>query len=208
MGPRRSPESRGIAPLLQAFDEARFGARGTLNLRAELPTVEQARERCERWLRQVQIEGQREVLVITGRGHGSDGGVSPVREAIAALLPSLRRRNVVRAFREHTAGSFVVELAPVRALFEAPRRRREPPAPPPPVNPALRALEPETIGLLEELAALQLAALGLRDAARPLVEDEMLRQFIALSPAVGDGDDAEARLQQALVRAIEEAEAL
>lgn len=202
------PARRSSAPLQQAFDEARFGALGTLNLRAEQPTVEQARARCETWLRQRQVEGLREALVITGRGLGSDGGVSPVREAIAALLPSLRRRNVVREFREHTPGSFVVTLAPVRALFEAPRRRRERGTPaPPPVNPALRALEPDTLALLEELAVLQLATLGVREPARPLVEDEMLRQFSALSPAVGDGADAEARLQQAVLRAIEEVDA-
>lgn len=202
------PARRSPAPLQQAFDELRFGARGTLNLRAEQPTVEQARVRCEAWLRQCQIEGLKEVLVITGRGLGSDGGVSPVREAIAALLPSLRRRNVVSSFHEHTAGSFVVAPAPVRALFEAPRRRRERPAPPPPVNPALRALEADTLALLEELAVLQLGALGVREPARPLIEDEMLRQFTALSPAVGDGEDAEARLQQAVLRAIEEADAM
>jgi hypothetical protein len=197
---------RSRAPLQQAFDEARFGQRGTLNLRAEQPTAEQARARAEAWLRQCQVEGVREVLVITGRGLGSVGGVSPVRAAVAALLPSLRRRNVVGTFREHTPGSFVVTLAPVRALFEAPRRRREPAPPPPPVNPALAALEAETRALLEELAVLQLGALGVRDPARSLVEDEMLRQFAALSPAVGDGREAEARLQQALLRALEEVE--
>ncbi len=198
---RRSP-----GPLQQAFDEARFGTRGTLNLRAEMPTVEQAKDRCEQWLRLRQIEGVTDVLVITGRGAGSVGGVSPVREAIAALLPSLRRRNVVRGFQEHTAGSFAVQLAPVRALFETPRRRREKPRFTPPVSPQLAALEAAALALLAELALLQLATLGVRAPTPVIVEDEMLRQFAALSPAVGAGDDAEARLQQALLRAIEEAE--
>jgi hypothetical protein len=201
---------RSLTPLHQAFDEVRFGARRTLNLRAQQPTVAEALLRCEQWLRQQQVEGAREVLVITGRGLRSEDGVSPVRGAIAALLPSLRRRNVVREFGEHTPGSFVITLAPVRALFEAPKRRREKPAAlgSPPASPQLAALEPDTLDLLAELARLQLDALGVRAPATVLVEAEMVRQFVALSPAVGDGDDAEARLQQALLRAIEELETL
>ena len=197
---------RSLTPLQQAFDEARFGARRTLNLRAQLPTVADAVARAEQWLRQQQVEGASEVLVITGRGAGSEGGVSPVREAVARLLPSLRRRNVIRAFQEHTTGSFVVTLAPVRALFEVPRRRREKggEAPHVPVSPQLAALEADTVALLAELATLQLAALGVRGATPAMVEEEMVRQFVALSPAVGAGVEAEARLQQALVRALEE----
>lgn len=201
---------RSLTPLHQAFDEARFGARRTLNLRAQQPTVAEALLRCEQWLRQQQVDGATEVLVITGRGLRSEDGVSPVRGAIAALLPSLRRRNVVREFSEHTAGSFVVALAPVRALFEAPKRRREKPSDnvPAPVSPQLAALEADTLDLLRELARLQLDALGVRAPAPVLVDAEMVRQFVALSPAVGQGDDAEARLQQALLRAIEELETL
>jgi hypothetical protein len=197
---------RSLTPLQQAFDEARFGARRTLNLRAQLPTVADAVARAEQWLRQQQVEGASEVLVITGRGAGSEGGVSPVREAVAKLLPSLRRRNVIRTFHEHTAGSFVVTLAPVRALFEVPKRRREKrnDALLVPVSPQLAALEADTIALLAELATMQLAALGVRGATPAMLEEEMVRQFVALSPAVGAGDDAEARLQQALVRALEE----
>ncbi len=184
----------------------RFGARRTLNLRAQQPTVANAVARVEQWLRQQQVEGAREVLIITGRGLRSIGGVSPVREAVAKLMPSLRRRNVIAEFSEHTAGSFVVQLAPVRALFEVPRRRREPSpaATRRSTLPQLAALETDTIALLEELAHLQLQALGVRDPSVSLVEDEMLRQFTALSPAIGLAADAEARLQQALVRALEE----
>lgn len=192
-------------PIEQAFDELRFGARRTLNLRAQLPTVSQASAQCERWLRLQQVDGATEVLVITGRGLRSVGGVSPVRESIAALLPSLRRRNVITSFQEHSPGSFVVTLAPVRALFEAPKRRREKPAVAlRPTVPALAALEPDTLALLVELAYLQLMSLGVRTPNATIVEDEMLRQFSALSPAVGESGDAEARLQQALVRALEE----
>ncbi len=196
---------KSAVPLQRAFDEARFGARRTLNLRERQPTVDQAKAQCEQWLRQQQVDGATEVLVITGRGLGSVGGVSPVRTSIAALLPSLRRRNVIAAFQEHSPGSFVVTLAPVRALFEAPKRRRDKPDEVVrPSIPQLAALEPDTIGLLTELAHLQLMSLGVRAPNASIVEDEMLRQFSALSPAVGESGDAEARLQQALVRALEE----
>ena len=115
----------GLNGLKQAFDEARFGSQRTLNLRESLPTAEQAATRAESWLRQSQMARAGEVLIITGRGRGSDGGVSVVREAINALLHVLRRRGVVREFREHTAGSFVVTLAPIAELWEAPRRKRD-----------------------------------------------------------------------------------
>ncbi len=194
---------RSSLPVQQAFDELRFGARRTLNLRGQQPTAAEAVARCEQWLRQVQVEGGEEALVITGRGLRSVAGVSPVREAIARLLPSLRRRNVVLSFQEHTAGSFAVQLAPVRALFEVPKRRRERPTPTVPLIPQLMALEPDTTSLLAELARLQLESLGVRDIGLLLLGDEMLRQFDALSPGIGASRDAEARLQQALVRAIE-----
>ena len=109
----------------RAFDELRFGANRILNLRALQPTALQATALCERWLREQQVLGVDEALVITGRGNNSVDGYSPVREAVVRLLPSLRRRNVIAGYAEHTAGSFVVTFAPVRALFEVPRRRRE-----------------------------------------------------------------------------------
>lgn len=198
---------KSAVPLQQAFDAMRFGHRRTLNLRAQQPTVADAVARCEQWLRQQQVEGASELLIITGRGLRSLDGVSPVREAIAALLHSMRRRNVITAFAEHTAGSFVVTPAPVRALFEVPKRRREPQAASrTPSIPQLAALESDTIALLSELAHVQLQALGIRGPSPAQLEDEMLRQFSALSPAVGAAADAEARLQQALVRALEEAD--
>lgn len=197
---------RSPLPLQQAFDELRFGARRTLNLRTTQPTVPEALARCEQWLRQQQIDGATETLVITGRGLRSIGGTSPVREAIARLLPSLRRRNVVASYQEHTPGSFVVVLAPVSALFEVPKRRREAPTPPVPMHPQLMALEPDTTALLIELARLTLDELGVKDVTMLMIGDEMLRQFDALSPAIGQSRDAEARLQQALLRAIEDFE--
>src|ERR687890_2298779 len=114
-----NPPRRGVG-LQRAFDEARFGNDRTLNLRDRLPTAEQAAERTERWLRERQVLGGGEVLLIPGRGNGSEGGVSVVRDAVLRRLASLRRRNVVADVREHTAGSFVVALAPLAALVDAP----------------------------------------------------------------------------------------
>src|SRR5262245_45437664 len=117
---------RGYPSHIQhAFDELRFGPARTLNLREHLPTANEARTRAERWLRGKQVERAGEVLVITGRGKHSEGGTPVVRQAIVQLFASLRRRNVIEAWAEHTPGSFVVTLAPVRALFEVPKRRRE-----------------------------------------------------------------------------------
>jgi hypothetical protein len=196
----------------RAFDEARFGPERTLNLRAQMPTAQHAVAWAEAWLRERQVAKAGEVLVITGRGKGSEGGVSVVREAIAKLLASLRRQNVVAEFREHTPGSFAVRLASVRALYERPRPGREPepragadPGPPPG---ALAGLTPRTRALLRELACQSIDALGVntagqsREAAEALVRDEMLRQFATLSAAAGAGDDREPRLQAAIERAL------
>ncbi len=190
----------------RAFDELRFGSGRTLNLRGLQPTALQATALCEQWLREQQVQGADEALVITGRGNKSEEGYSPVREAIVRLLPSLRRRNVIAGYAEHTPGSFVVTLASVRALFEVPRRRRE--KPPAATRPAtLAALEEETIRQLRDLSVLSLAVLGLQSPTTAQLEDEMQRQFAALSVALPDGDDREAVLQQALLRAVEEYEA-
>lgn len=194
--------------LYRAFDEARFGSARTLNLRALQPTAMQATVMAEQWLRAKQMEGFRELLVITGRGNRSIEGYSPVRESIVKLLPSLRRRNVISAFAEHTPGSFVVTVAPVRALFEAPKRRRESTPPTPAATPVeLKALDPETQRVLRELAATALSSLGILAPTRAMVEDEMCKQFAHLSAALPAGPDKDALLQQAAQRALEEFEA-
>ena len=110
--------------LWQGFDEANFGADRTLNLRDSLPSGPEARARTESWLRMRQVMKPGEVLVITGRGNQSPGGVGVVREAIIALMPSLRRRGVILNWREHSPGSLVVTLAPITTLLTAPRRNR------------------------------------------------------------------------------------
>ncbi len=207
-----SPKRFGVAefPAVsvdRAFDELRFGASRTLNLRALQPTAMQAHTLADSWLRQQQVLGTEEALVITGRGNNSVDGYSPVREAIVKLLPSLRRRNVISGYAEHTPGSFTVTFAPVRALFETPKRRRER-ALPKPLPPSLKALDEETARLLRDLASMSLAVLGIQSPTTLQLEDEMQRQFSALSAALPTDDgDREALLQQALLRAAEEYEA-
>ena len=201
---RRTPEgSRGIEA---AFDEVRYGAARTLNLRASFPTADEAAERLEKWLRERQASmPKEEVLVITGRGRGSEGGISVVRESVVRRLSSLRRRGVVREIREHTPGSFVVTLAPLAALLEAGRRRKEaPPARPDPR--ALAALEPATRDALRVLAERALDLLGVPDRPKAFVEDEMVRQFQRLAPSAGEGADREQRLRNAIGRAMDEME--
>jgi hypothetical protein len=195
------------APLQRAFDELRFGPSRTLNLRAMQPTATQAATLAENWLRSLQVQGAEEALLVTGRGRNSVEGYSPVREAIVRLLPSLRRRNVISGFAEHTAGSFVVTFAPVSALFDAPNRRREKSDRiPSPTPAALKALDGETLGQLRHLATFVLATLGVHSPTHAMVEDEMKRQFATLSAALPDDGDREALLQQAMQRALEEFE--
>lgn len=193
--------------LARAFDEVRFGPERTLNLRAQQPTAMQAARQVEQWLRLMQVQGASEVLVITGRGNQSIDHYSPVREAIVQLLPSLRRRNVIHHYFEHTPGSFVVEPASMSALFDVPRRRRERNRPVEPMSPiTLSALEPETVRMLRELAALTLSALGVHSPSQQILHDEMQHQFNLLTAGIPDGRDQEAVLQQAIQRAAEEYE--
>lgn len=190
----------------RAFDELRFGQGRTLNLRALQPTALQAADLAERWLREQQVLGAEEALLITGRGNNSIDGYSPVRESIVRLLPSLRRRNVIAGYAEHTPGSFVITFAPVKALFETPKRRREKPAPVP--RPAsLKALDEETLRQLRDLAVLSLSVLGIHSPTSAQLEDEMQRHFDVLSAALPESTDREALLQQAMLRAAEEYEA-
>lgn len=189
----------------RAFDELRFGNGRTLNLRALQPSALQAADLTERWLREQQVLGVDEALLITGRGNQSVEGYSPVREAIVRLLPSLRRRNVIASYAEHTPGSFVVTFAQVKALFETPKRRREKLGPVP-RPPSLNALDEETVRQLRDLAVMSLSVLGLHAPTTAQLEDEMQRHFTVLSAALPDGTDREALLQQAMLRAAEEYE--
>jgi len=193
-----------LHPVLKAFDEAEFGAKNVLNLRESLPSAADARFRTESWLRERQISGVSEVLLITGRGNQSPGGVSAVRSAILALLPALRRRGVVTEWQEHTPGSVVVRLGSITSMLEAPRRKRDRDSQPPVQDPkALTALESSTLSLLRRLAIRSLESLGAH-VPEKFVEAEMLSQFNTLAGIVVPGEGSEARLRQAISAALEQ----
>lgn len=191
--------------VLRALDEAAFGAGRILNLRVSLPTAAEAVARAEAWLREKQMAQGGDVLLITGRGRSSQDGVAVVKPAVEKLLFSLRRRGVVAAWQEHTEGSFVVSLAPVSSLFDAPKRKREAtltrPAPP-----SLAALSPATLALLREVAVRSLAGLGIPAPTREFVEDEMLTIFSKISSALPPSADREEALCVALRHAQDELE--
>ena len=196
----------GLNGLRQAFDEARFGAARTLNLRASLPTVDAAIARADAWLRQQQVENADEVLVITGRGNKSEAGFSVVREAVIRLFHTLKRRGVVLGHQEHTPGSFVVSLAPVSALWESPRRNAgRGVAPPPPSPPSLDDLDAETRQMLRNLAERALEGLGIKDTTE-FIPGEMLKQFGAIAASVGDAPGREQRLRAAIRVALDQHE--
>jgi hypothetical protein len=198
---------RRRAAVQQAFDEARFGATRILNVREPMLTGAEAARRTEGWLRAKQVEQAEEVLVITGRGNGSPGQVGVVREEVLKLLGRLRRAGVVQHVEEHTPGSFVVRLAPLRALFEAPPRTRDGHEGrqryPTPRNPAsLAGLEADTLHLLRRLAMQALQALGIEHPGEDFIQGEMERNFALLTRAGGGAlteDGLRAALEKALV---------
>lgn len=187
------------------MDEASFGTGRTLNLRASLPSAAEAMTRAESWLRERQMSQEGDVLVITGRGKSSAGGVAVVKPAVERLLFSLRRRGVVADWHEHNEGSFVVSLAPVSALFAAPKRKREA-AVTPPVPGSLAGLAPATMDLLRAVALRSLAGLGMPAPARGFIEDEMLATFSKISNALPASGDREEALSIALRHALTELE--
>jgi hypothetical protein len=190
--------------ILRAFDEVDFGSKNTFNLRESLPSAADARFRTEAWLRERQISQAAEVLVITGRGNNSPNGVSVVREAILSLLPSLRRRGVVSEWREHSPGSFVVKLASISSLLDAPRRKRDRTPIAPTINPeSLKDLDRSTLELLRRLAIRTLESLGMREPDK-FVEAEMLSKFHSLAGGINPGEHGEARLRGAIKSALDE----
>lgn len=204
----RSRRGSPLSGLRQAFDEARFGGGRTLNLRETLPTAAEAVARAEAWLRQQQVQltsRDAEVLIITGRGNNSVGGVSVVRSAIEGLIHRLKQRGVVAGYREHSPGSFVVALAPVHALWNPPAHApaREAPAPPPDPS-SLEALDRETRALLRQLAERSLEQLGVRGDRDRFVEGEMVRQFSALAATLAADRQREDLLRAAIRRALEQ----
>jgi hypothetical protein len=188
----------------KAFDEAEFGPKNILNLRESLPTAADARFRAEAWLRERQVSRANEVLLITGRGNQSPGGISAVRAAIVALLPALRRRGIVIEWREHTPGSFVVKLGSISSLLDAPRRKRDRALVAKPADPrSLAELESSTLSLLRRLAVRSLESLGVRNPEK-FVDAEMLSKFNSLAGGVAPGVEGEARLRAAISTALEQ----
>ncbi len=193
-----------LHPVWKALDEAEFGQKNILNLRESLPTAADARFRAEAWLRERQVSGAKDVLIITGRGNQSPNGVSPVRETILALLPALRRRGVVSEWKEHSPGSVVVQMASISSLLEAPRRKRERGSKISTPNPeSLQALEDSTLALLRTLAIRSLESLGVRNTEK-FIEAEMLSKFDSLAAGITPGAEGEARLRDAIASAIEQ----
>lgn len=146
--------------------------------------------------------------MITGRGNQSVNGIGVIREAIMRLMPSLRRRGVVKSWREHTPGSIIVTLAPVTTLLGAPKRNREKAQAPlggVETPAALAALEPETLKLLRHLASRTIESLGVAHAG-PYVEEEMARTFATLSKTLPASKDRESTLRKAISSAIDELE--
>jgi hypothetical protein len=198
----------GKAPLervWRAFDEAEFGPKNSLNLRDSLPSAADASFRTEAWLRERQVSGARVVLIITGRGNQSPGGVSLVRKAILDLLPVLRRRGIVSEWREHSPGSLVVKLEPITALLNAPRRKRDRESEQQQIaDPrALAALDKSTFQLLRLLAIRSLEGLGVHDTEK-FVEAEMLAKFDSLAASIPQGEGSEQRLRKAITTALEQ----
>lgn len=200
---RPSASATTAAPLAQAFDEARFGASRTLDLRTSMPTAAEAVQRLEPWLRQKQVEKSGELLVITGRGNGSPGGVGVVREAVRKALTQLKRKRVVASVVEHTSGSYVVTLERTAALFEAGRRTRDHERAPKVPRHEIPGLEFETVRLLRALSARALDALG-APRTEPFMTDEFIRQFSVLSATIpADTPDREARLREVIAAALD-----
>ena len=175
---------------------------GVEELPTSLPTGAEAARRTELFLRERQVASAREVLIVTGRGNQSAGGVPVVRPAVAKLLAQLRRSGVVTSWQEHTAGSFVVTPAPISALLEIPRRNGDSAASPAD-QASFSGLDPATRDVLRALAVRSLQLLG-ASAADSFVLDEMQRQYSALGTAVRPGPNREARLRAAAERALDE----
>jgi hypothetical protein len=195
---KKSQNRDGLA---RAFDSVRFGDRNILNLRESLPTPADAVARLEQWLRQKQVEATEEVLVVTGRGNNSPDGVSPVREAVVRAIATLRRRNVIERYEEHTPGSFSIRLAPVRAMLDAPHRKKEKEkkgadAATPQISPANRKL-------LRDLSERTLEALGIKETDA-FLEAEMQRHLRNILKGVPAGPDQDGKLRAALRVALDQ----
>ena len=193
-----------LTALWSALDEASFGSDRTLNLRELLPTGAEAKMRTETWLRARQVTKAEDVLIITGRGNQSVGGVGVIRREILGMMPGLRRRGIVDSWREHSPGSIVVTLAPVSSLFSAAKRRRDSNVEKPPQDEtSFSGLTKETLVDLRQLAINNLDSLGV-EHSETFVREEMARIFSKLMSAIPAADRGEDKLRASLRQALDE----
>jgi hypothetical protein len=187
-----------------SLERVRFGPLRTLNVRVSMLTGAESAARVEAWLRSKQVELTGEVLVITGRGAGSLGGIPVIKEATRRVLNRLRRLGVIQSFGEDTPGSFIVALAPLRSLLEAPARRRTPAPVSVRKGPGIQGLKGKTRERLRYLAIRAIEVLGVKDASDGLVAEEMARQFTMIVRTAPSGVDADKWLDGAITRALRE----
>jgi hypothetical protein len=193
-----------LTALWHALDEATFGNERTLNLRESLPSAAEARARTETWLRARQVTKPEEVLIITGRGNQSLGGIGVIRKEILAMMPALRRRGIVESWREHSPGSIIVKLANTSALFAAPRRRRgTESSASSSAHGALAGLDAETTSMLRQLSLKNLDTLGI-DHEDDFVANEMERIFSMLTSALPPAARTEEALRMSIRNALDE----
>lgn len=187
-----------------AIERVRFGPLRTLNVRASKLTRQESAARVEAWLRSKQVELSGEVLVITGRGAGSLDGVPVVKEATQKVLNRLRRLGVIESYGEDTPGSFIVSLAPLRSLLEAPARRRNPAPAPTRRLPSIEGLRPATRDRLRYLASRSLEALGVKAPGAAMLDGEIARQFSMIARTAPAGADGDKWLDGAITKALQE----
>lgn len=185
-----------------ALERLAYGEGRTLDLHTASPSAADGTRRAEAWLRERQVARAGEVLIVTGRGRGSVGGIAVLRPAVETLLSRLRRLGVVQRYRAHGEGAFAVQLAPVARLFDAPRRHRVRYTPPPVADGVFAGLSAETRRALRDLAERSLDALGASAAPR-FVEDEMRRQVSLLVPGLPAGEDPDLALRRVAREALE-----
>ncbi|MGH7694473.1 MAG: Smr/MutS family protein [Gemmatimonadaceae bacterium] len=195
--------------LYRAFDEAQFGDARTLNVRDGLPTGAEAAARTDAWLRLKQVEGVREVLVITGRGTHSVSALPVIKTHVARRIAALRRAGVVASVTEHTPGSYVVRLSPMSSMLAAAER----------VSPrsnetrvadalprSMASLTPATQRLLRDLAERTLASLGVRNTTSSMITDEMERQTTLLTRSMPRDADRDGWIRRAALRVLNDLE--
>lgn len=188
--------------LASSLERARFGPLRTLNVRVSLLSGEESARRVESWLRSKQVELTGEVLIITGRGAQSIGGVPVVKEATQRVLARLRRAGVIESFGEDTPGSFVVRLASIRSLLEAPKRREKTPQTGARKTTGIQGLRPETRDRLRYLAGRAIDALGVKKPSESQLNTEMERQFSMIVRTAPSGVDTDRWLESAISRAL------